>query len=265
MGVISGLGKFFGGILLTLGLAAFLSLYAATWLTTYDNLAPIVTEFISPNISQEQLDSLYNYILYQCNRSQEVVVPVGDVNVTLNCSEIPEKEVIPQLLVQESFKHVYYKTYPCDFLTCIKTLKGQELVMFLVSAQANSFFRQVKLYSLIAAVLGAGLLIVSIRRWKGITRSLGSSFLIISISYLLFSFSPSLLPVPPEASQLASIITSKLFQVLSPYVWGLLIAGIILLVLSLIPTKKEKEEEAWKAEEEEEEALEEEVEEELEE
>ncbi|MEM5799038.1 MAG: hypothetical protein QXP39_03250 [Candidatus Aenigmatarchaeota archaeon] len=259
--ILSGLGKFIGGLLFIIGLAAFLCLHTLVWFTSYENLAQITGEIIKPNISEENLVQMHAYISNACNQSQNVTIPIDEMgmNLTLSCAEIPQaKEDIPQLLVAKVFEKLYYKQYGCEFLDCVKNLKGQEQMLFLVSSKANAFYAQLEIYSIIISILGFLLVCISSRRIKIITRTIGSSLLIVSIGAIAIRYIIRYLPLPEEALQIASGISVKIYGVLEPYIWAFLAVGIILLLISIfVKTKKEKEEEEWQAEEEEAEIIEE--------
>lgn len=170
--------KIFLTILLVVSLISFIVSISLYQFTSYDNLKPRVTAFVEQQFSQEvsqlspeEITSIQNTITKNCSSSNEISLPLEDQtsilsDVKLDCSKINNQTTIEQYagLVSESiFDSIYYKTYSCNILDCLKdTNQDPQNLPAIVSKKANSTFLTFTiLFLIISLILILGLILLS--------------------------------------------------------------------------------------------------------
>lgn len=258
MKILRTLGKGFGGFIFTTALIALVATMAFVQLTNYDTLKPIFTNLTEQQFTQQmnqtefeqQIEQSKPLLAAQCQETgaETIEVPLGEFNVTLNCSTV-------QTLTPSSFAkatgtsmidRIYYKEWNCSFIDCLKQAKGEEAPFLLFSAKANSFFSSIIIYLWIAVALGIILLIVSIRNIAGILKSIGISMIVTGIPYFVMGYATTAL-VPPQAAAMASSMIALVTNLFAPKFLLIFEIGIALTVAGFVigyvmkRFKKEKE------------------------
>jgi hypothetical protein len=234
--ILRGIGKFLGGFVFGTFLA--LSILAASFieLTEYNNLQPvavnIISEQVMENATQEEVNNLHLTLLELCENKETIEMSLGEENITLNCSKIREtrtEELLP-LFATETFDKIYYKKYDCEFIECIQ--EGDPRL--LVSAHANSFFKNIQNVLWMVTVIGAIVLFISVKTWSGRLKSFGIILIVAGVPAfilnlnLLSSFIEN--SVPPQVMTVASPLINKFFDSISSKLLIVFISGIILTV-----------------------------------
>lgn len=187
-----------------------------------------------------------NQIEYDCQNKSELQLPLDEGNdtVTINCEDIRNNKPLNEALLGSLFDKIYYKDYGCSFMECFKQNKN-EPPFFLFSKIANDFFTKLSVKIIIAAII-AGIALI----FLGGIRKVANTLITAGLPFIIMLFTRNSIIQQISASQnlqpLLPLITSldalsnKLFA-------SFLIAGVILLIISLIFHKKKEEKPVEKA------------------
>lgn len=251
MRIVSTLGKVFGGLILVIGLCLLLASIALSKFTEYQTLQPILSNIIANMLAKDssasdlQQQSLALQQGCQLSNNQISVNISQEIgSVSLNCSEILQSPTsdIPKIFAKAVFDQVYYKEYPCGFIQCIQQLQGNERFLIFASNKANKFFSSLILPSAAVAVVGIVLLIVSIRKWYEIAKSIGIICIFFGITLFAFPIIQSYVQKMIPADQISTFqqISSLVLETIKMDLMIILVVGIILTVIGFVGSYLEK-------------------------
>lgn len=254
MSVIRSVGKAIGEIILIFSLGG---LIVAIWLvqtTEYENMKAIFSEVLEAQITfgeravgegikgtterEEQLERLYQTILQMCENKDKVEISITESGqpVAIDCEEIRTAaqseggdigSIIADVASRAIFDDVYYKKYDCEFIECVQT--GQ--LGIVVSAQGHEFFKQIRMYAIAGAAVGAVLIFVSAESWYDRMRGFGLPLVFIGLSYVVLSLAKSILisqfPAVEQAEQAGISLMPIVDKILAPMMNSFLIALIL--------------------------------------
>jgi hypothetical protein len=236
MTVLRALGKGFGSFIVVLALASALAAMALAQLTDYGALKPAITEALALQmpVNETELTAMLVYLRGVCaeTRNESIFAPFFGQNVTLRCAELAEigPAELPGLIVEKVFDQLYYKSYDCAFIDCLRAFEEpEERAAVLLSAHANSFFNSIAIYLLIATVLGAMIVAVAAGNIPGALKALGICLIIVGVGYFALGPIRDMLPIPPEAAATAAALLDPPFATLATNFMYTLIAGIAML------------------------------------
>ncbi len=161
--------------------------YTLVQLTQPDNLKTVLTETVS-----SQTDQTYNQVLQYCQQPSSTSVSFNiteNQTVTISCSDIRQgKNVFITSIVNQIFSTVYYKNYTCEFFQCLQQGQFPQNMLVVFSAYGNSFFSEILLYSVIATIIFAVILIVSYETMVDRLKGFGKTLLSEGIPFLILTF-----------------------------------------------------------------------------
>jgi hypothetical protein len=242
MGILSTLGRIFGGLIFTVSLGLLVVVIALAQFTNYNNLQPLLSNVIAQQLTKtvppSDLDNLAFNLRQQCGgNAEQVNVDAGEQigNVSLNCSDVSQAQSsqLPNLLAKATFDKLYYKQYPCDFLQCIQQLQGNDRYTVIITAVANKFFNSAIIPLATATVLGLIIAAAALRTWYEIFKSIGVSCLLIGIVYFTFPFIQTSIQqiAPGEQASIAQQVISNMFDSMKMNLLMIFILGVILTVV----------------------------------
>lgn len=200
------------GVLLSLSLIAVLMSYSFVQITKPEIAKQIFTEAVA-----QQTNNTYNQIYQACQNNNfqgSLNVEVRNQTIALNCSEIHTggKNAFVATISGQVFNSVYSKHYDCSVIQCIAS--GQvENFLVIFSAEGNSYFNLVLLFSFIAVLIFGFIHFYFYDNWIGRYKGIGKTLLWIGVPFLIFIFlsGPIIqLFLPQEISQFSSLISSQL-------------------------------------------------------
>jgi len=244
MAILKTFGKIFGGFLFSTTLGLLIFALALSQFLQYETIQPpianILQEEISKSYSNEQLTNLLIFLKNECTNKNTIDLPVGQetenkINATLKCSEIntAQPSDLSRIISVAVFDKIYYKKYDCEFLKCFQKLQGTEKFTLFLSIQATEFFSSILKYLEVGVAAGLIILIVSIRTWHGITKSIGISCIFIGISYFILPVAESQIStrIPQEQATAIMPIINIFFRLIRPKLLIVLIIGIVLAII----------------------------------
>jgi len=250
MPILATLGKFFGSLIFTLSLGMLIVVLALAKFTEYETLQPVVTSVLATTLSKEtgerdssELQQQVSALKERCsgiggkeNLEVDLSEPIGQVQ--LKCADVLaiKSDEFPELLSRAVFDKIYYKKYPCDFLQCVKMLRGNERFAIFLTEVANEFFASLIIPLAAISVFGVVLIAVSIRNLYEIAKSIGISCVFIGIPFFLLpliqNVANSLIP-SGQAAEIQPIIT-KIFESMKMNFLVVFAAGIALTIIGFV-------------------------------
>jgi hypothetical protein len=234
MGILRGVGKFFGGFLFSTFLAIAILTFSLARVTEYSNLKSIFINVseqqITQQINQTQLTVMYAQILGLCKGRESIEMPLDGENVTIKCFEIVNRkpEDLVKIIVTSKFDEIYHKKYDCRFLECLQKKDNGKMVI--LSETANSFFKEILNYSLIGIAISALILAISTKEWEK-SKSFGTCCIAAGIPFFVINIIKGMLPIPKEAAEIATPIVEQIFNSISFKFLIVFIVGIVLFVI----------------------------------
>lgn len=240
--------KFFRLFLIFLISAIFVALlfsltvsFSFSEITKPANSKQILFSMLASAMPKEpETSAMTNQIVQECQNKSELQLPLGEGNdsVTINCDDIRNNKPLNEALLDSLFNKIYYKEYGCSFLDCLKIKDAPPF--FLFAKVSNDFFTKLNLKIIIAAII-AGIALILL----GGIRKLANSLIAAGLPFIIVLFTKNsimqqlssrqeLQPLIPLINSLDAL-SNKLFA-------SFLALGIILLIISLIFHKREKEE-----------------------
>lgn len=219
MGILRGIAKAAGGILLSAALTLAIVSIGLAEFTSRDGIVSLFTGLIGPQIANSVRGdpATFNATLARatveaaCAGKQSIDGPAvdigtfggsGNLKLSINCTELmasmSDATDVPALVgaigAESIADGLYDSTYGCEFVDCLQ--QGRLLVIF--SAQGNAFFRSVQLTLLAAAAVGAAIIIAACESWPERLKAVGMQLVFVGIAYFVIllgkSYVPSLLP-----------------------------------------------------------------------
>lgn len=226
--------KILGGILFTTFLSLLIMAVSLSSVTEYSSLKPVFSVLITSQIPGEQASQLYTLILLSCEKTQTVDIPLGIESISLQCKDIKSagQGGFLDLVATKLFDKIYYKSYSCNFLDCIK-----QSPLVIISQHANIFMKNVIYMLLALAILSAMVLAISSRGW-GIAKSFGTSLIFVGMSYFVIIFSKSL--IPSQIMQVGGEFINSILDTIAFNFLVVLIAGIAITAIWFVLGRKKK-------------------------
>lgn len=191
-------------------------------------LVPVAKKAILTQIDEK---FLIEGIKLSCSFNETFEVPIENLNITykLECNEIMKIKDEEKLdfLVSKGIEAIHYKKYDCDFIDCIRDLKGEQKFLYLISEDSSKFLSKFFLISFIVSLIFLSLAIFYLKNLKNIFKMLGSTFLSIGSFYFILKlriFEYFLPPLPIDFS----ILVSNIFGFTENIYLLLFISGIFL-------------------------------------
>ncbi|MBI2545430.1 MAG: hypothetical protein HYW22_02445 [Candidatus Aenigmarchaeota archaeon] len=205
MGFLQATGKFFGFLIFTAFLAFAIILIGVTNLTTHDSIKQISSGILGnqfSNLSQNDLQALRYITLTQCGQSSEITYHVSqDFTIQLNCNDVRNSDAsqLPQIMSGAMLDSVYYKKFGCNFSNLIECSQSpantfQGAPIFFISNEGNQLYRTATTYSAVIALIGLGILFVSIETWVGRLQGLGWNLVFTAFPVIVLNKVQSLIP-----------------------------------------------------------------------
>lgn len=222
MSAIAALAKVIGGIIFILSLAGLIFASALAQFTEYDNLQPAITGIVLQGQTlptEAEFSKMKADVAQHCLQTGEEYFNSADVfpgspNATLRCADVAataSPQEFYDLAAIGFFDAIYYKKYACDFISCMTQLPEDEAPFVLISAHANSFFKQVLIWTAAGIVVGLALVAVAIRRPFGIAKAVGIEMIISgAVAYAGMSVIKGMVPV--QAAQAATGVLAQLLN-----------------------------------------------------
>lgn len=238
MKVLRWLGKTFGSVLFTTFLVLAIFLMGLVNFSSYENAkataSPILKEQITSSISEDELTILHAALVQQCSTTDEVNLPLGDLNATLDCNDIVNSDAsqLPDLAVNIVVESFYYKDYSCSFIDCLKS-PNQEDKLIAVSNEGNAFYKTWQMYSWVLSGVGLVILLVSVETWVGRLKSVGLNLVLTGLPFIALQSIQSMITpsVAPEVEAVIKPIIGELFSSITTKFMIVLVAGIILFII----------------------------------
>ena len=174
-----------------------------------------------------------------CNQTGVQIINLADItpgspNATIKCSDIAtatSSQDLGRLIAIGIFDQIYYKQYTCDLLACLSQLPEQDKFAIMVSAYANSTFKQAVMFAAGGIVLGIILIILGIRKLFRILRAIGVEVAIVGAAGYI-GMNVLVGNVPAQVMQINVI--SDLLASLSSSFMVALVVGIVLTVVGFV-------------------------------
>ena len=138
MGLLRGLGKLVGSLVFTTFLVLAILLMELVDFTSYDNFKSVAGEIFEgqlfSTISDSDLDSMRNFLLFQCSGRDKVSIPLfGGQPVVLSCSDVKNSDItqLKSLIKTAVIDSVYYKDFGCSFIDCVTACNPEDLLIVL--------------------------------------------------------------------------------------------------------------------------------------
>lgn len=237
MGLIRKIAKYLTFFLFSLFLSLSILTFFLYDISSYDNLKNIFTtifkEVVMRNTSMQEIEEIYNRITTYCNLRINESVELSN-NVSLKCSEIinTNSSYMIYLIAEKSFDQIYYKSFECEMLECVKKIKSGRDIFFLLSFKTHEFLGNIFQYFSILTFIFGILLFISIETWSGRLKTFGFEFLSIGIFYFLLPYfkkfiSESFLKEVPIGEN----ILESIFNQFNPILITFFICGVILIAV----------------------------------
>lgn len=226
MSIVRRIGKYLTSSLFTLLLILCIFVISFSQLSEYETLksasAKTIESKLQPYISRENISTI-------CQSQESVEFYVEEIgNVSVSCEDVKNREDFLKPFVDTIFDKIYFKSYACEFLECIK----QEPLVIL-SAHANSFFKSLQLPVAIgAAAFGIFYLLLAgsmPERLKGF----GSAMTFCGLQFFLFVYGITFLQLA-EVREILDFLLARMMI----YFSVVLAVGVILLIASCFTNKK---------------------------
>lgn len=200
MNVTRSFGKAIGSLILVLSISFLITLLGLVEFTTYDNLNQFFTETlgkeVTKNLSNEQIIATHSQLVDKCKGEQTIEVPLGDLNVTLKCSDVLKSrpEELGNLLSSAMFSEMYYKDYKCNSFECYKMVVEsfssgkRENMLFIFSQKSNQLLNQLSMHMWIGVALGVAIIIVSEETWLKRFKTIGMNCIVIAVLFFVLFF-----------------------------------------------------------------------------
>jgi hypothetical protein len=167
----------------------------------------------------------------------EVPIPIDDLpEISISCDNIEDltPETLANKIVDDLFQEYYYKSYDCDYFTCLRALPTEQIFIFVLSNQANQFYKEIFRYSIIAiAALATILIIVTKNRLKAF-RKFGWSLFFSGLPYFAIVYAKDKLAQSistPETAVSVQGVLTPIFETISNTFITVFIIGAILLLI----------------------------------
>jgi len=266
MGILRGLGKFFGSLFFSTFLIATLLLVAFAQLTEYGKLKSLAvplmesvfTQQLGSQMTNENLNTFHSMLIQTCQGKDSIEIPLGESNITVSCTKITGTTsdkliaLIATSIAEKKFDEIYYKNYTCDFLACIQQ-GGQKSLIVILSQHANNFFKSVMSYSIIGVISGAILIFISSETWSGKLKIYGWNMFFTGGPIILIDYLKDILiskfatQIPNEIKGAVGNIVGKTLEPLITYSIIILVAGVVLIIIGYFLAKKERKVERGKS------------------
>lgn len=221
MGILRKMAKVILSLLFSLSLMFLILTFFLRNLTSYENtkniFTTIFTNFVFKNMSVEEVESVYEKITFLCAANPNFTFPVDSLNVS--CSEISGKDLssVINFIATKFLDSIYFKSYECSFVDCLKNIKSLEDFLIIFSAEAHEFFDKTFRTLLITTIALGMVLLISIETWLERFKTFGLEFMSIGTFFFIFyffrNFIPKKLPIPLEESIL-DLIFNKISTIL---------------------------------------------------
>jgi len=224
-------------IFFTIFLSLLILVIALANFTSYENLRPVFLNLAKQqiNMTSQQLNSTLAAFSQLCRTSGNETIHVE--SLALKCSDVyaTTSENLPELIGSATFEKTYFKKYDCSFFQCI-TLPGQEKFVFLMSEQANVFFKNIIIYLAAAVVISGIVLIVAVETWPGRFKAVGFSLIFVGAADVVIFLMKGVLfqGLPQQAIQQASPAINQILDSISSMYLLILVAGVILTAIGFI-------------------------------
>jgi hypothetical protein len=224
-------------ILFTIFLSLLIIVFALANFTSYENLKPVFLNIAKQqiNMTPQQLNSTYTTLMQLCKISGNETLYVESLEI--KCSDIfsSTPENLPELIGSSTFEKIYFKKYDCQFFQCI-SLPGQDKFLFLLSEQANTFFKKSIIYLELIVVLSAVILIASIETWSGRFKALGLSLIFVGAADFVIILLKGLMMqnLPQQIAESADPIINQILDSVSNMYLIIFIAGVVLFIIGFV-------------------------------
>jgi hypothetical protein len=226
MPILRAAGSWFGRFLFTTFLLLAIIALTFSQFTEPTTLRPMAIDTFTNQLSNNtQFNDMVQSVVSTCNSTgqESLTIPAPEMNLTFKCADLLSTSDPAKAVTGTMFDAIYYRTYPCSFFDCLKNGIGIPQIFF--SEGAHGFLLQVVPILFFIAMVGAALVIVSIREPFEILKSLGWGLIVTGVPYIYFLFFPFI--VPSQVS-FATGLVALLMSVLSENFKWVLISGIAL-------------------------------------
>ena len=228
-----------GSFLFSTFLAFAILTFTVIELTDYNNLQQLFIDLFSVHVWGEQKpEEAHKALLVMCEGKESVELPFAsegegeglgiDIkSIELRCADIREvnPEDLSKLAATAFFEKIYYKTYSCSFIDCVKT--GQFMVFF--SAKGNQFFKTLQNVFWVGTAVGAFMLFISLQTWSSRLKKFGTIIVLTSVPFVSLKLVKFMLPsVELPMLDETNAVTSYVFEPMYTNFLILLVVGIAL-------------------------------------
>lgn len=244
MSIIRGVAKSFLGLLFTLALMGTITVYSMISFTSYDNVKSIVGDLVRDNMpvadgsspTQDEQRVLEN--MKAACQGKDSISGFGPQDLIIRCSDIDKLSSggsVNEFLSSSFVNSAYYKSYDCDFVTCVRS--GTPLFPLVISETANKFYSSIMNYALILTIVLGALFVAAAQGVNGRLKSMGFSLVWASAPFLFVSFFIGGIVGQFTPAELTSSVQPIVSSVFSPSIMiysYLLIAGIVLAAAGIL-------------------------------
>jgi len=251
MGILSAVGQSLGGLILMFGLIILIAAVAMSHFTQHSTIQPVLTNVIYGMLTKDMSPSdiedqgvAYQSACVSENGHLELNASGEIGTISLNCTSIMEEQ--PQNVLQgiaaTIFDQIYYRQNSCDVIQCIMQSSGNGRFLVLITDAGNKFFNSLIIPSIAAVIVGISVIAVSIRKWHGILKSVGITFIFVGISVLIFPFLDAYMQklVPQDQASTFTQIMSTVYDPLKSELIIILVVGIMITIIGYIGAYLEK-------------------------
>lgn len=219
-------------------------------MTEYNTLKPLVTKILtqqlSENISEVQLNQFYSYVEFKCKTEDSIEIPLGIEDITVKCSDmekVTQENFIP-FISDRLFDSIYYKKYDCEVIDCIRQ-KGQQGFLVLVSEHGNNFLKSIKGFLWLLTGIFAIIFFLAIETFSGKFKGFGMSLIFTSIPFFVFYYLKDFIPselfnLSPQLLQIVNDAINQLFDKMMTNFLIVFIVGIVLTIVGYLVFGKRK-------------------------
>ncbi len=201
MSLLRKFGVAVGILLMSAAVVSSVVLSVLTQVTDFAALKPILTETLKgslPQLSdQSKISVFYKALQFQCDKNPEssIKLPLEGQDLSLDCSVVKNstEQTILDNAVGSLFQKVYYKDYGCDFLQCLTSGEGGNMLI-LLSSTSNTFFRNMMGIAVALSIIFGILIVVAAETWAGRLKSIGLTLVVDGIPFFLVGSLKLLLP-----------------------------------------------------------------------
>ncbi len=237
MSILRSLAGVFGGLVFVTALAFVIVSMAMANFTDYSNLREPVTEMIvstMPVLEPNQTQNMLNDLQDRCANVSTITQSLGELNVTLNCTDVSAATTanIYSVVAGSVVDYFHYKDYGCSYIECMRSDRqfDEKAMMAVLSVQAHEFYSSVVIYLIIIAAIGGALMAWSTGSVQAAMRSFGWSFVAIGTGYFFMGMTKMLIPTQVASQTNIASMMNPLFSTLGQYFLYSLVVGIVLLV-----------------------------------